>query len=160
MRLADPDVVAVRDLTTDITTWLDRLAVAQAESAEELRWLPGWHRPGTPVRSAEHLSTLITTLDDEEFGGVAGPIEGRWVQTMRVGSRWIVEVSHETGNWPRRVYVGDVTTLPSRAKRDTYPSADELMRPLVVADIAWTWMKLGVLPPYFSSTDDFRCSGR
>lgn len=143
-------------LVEDIAIWLKGLAETETAPEEALTWHANWRREGAPLRGAEHLAVQISTLPDEEFGGVSGPIRGRWVQVMRVRRHWIVEVSHEAFDWPRRVYSGDAQAWPGKHSRTGQPWEVELFSSLEAADIAWSWMRTGgVLPVGISHTSDY-----
>ncbi|VEP40241.1 hypothetical protein TLA_TLA_01549 [Tessaracoccus lapidicaptus] len=102
---------------------------------------------------------LISRLEDESFGGVTGPTRGRWVQVMRVSHLWLMEVNHESRDWPERVYRGGPESWPGRQGRNGQPWDVELFGSLQVADIAWAWMRTGALPAGCSGTIDYLHSG-
>ncbi len=149
---------AVR-LIDEVSTWLETASAVQEGNRESLSWHPRWRASGVSLRSPEHLAVLLSRLEDESFGGVTGHIEGRWVQVMRVSRLWLMEVNHESRDWPERVYRGGPESWPGRHCRDGQPWDVELFGSLQVADIAWAWMRTGALPAGCSGTIDYLHSG-
>jgi len=145
---------AVR-LIDEVSTWLETASAVQECHREQLSWHPRWRASGVPLRSPEHLAVLISRLEDESFGGVTGPIEGRWVQVMRVSRLWLMEVNHESRGWPERVYRGGPESWPGRHARNGQLWDSELFGSLRVADIAWSWMCSGALPAGIACTSDY-----
>lgn len=68
---------------------------------------------------------------------------------------WIVEVRHDSDDWPRRVHWGSAEDWPGRHSSTGQPWAVELFSSLQAADIAWSWMRTGALPAGISRTSDY-----
>lgn len=158
--IGETDIAPRVQLVDEIATWLETLNRTQAEPEHPLRWCLSWDRPGVVLRGPQHLAVLVSTMPDESYGGVEGPVQGRWVQTMRVGDRWILEVCHESLDWPRRVYAGDQAAWPGKRPATSHLWGVELFRSLQVADVGWAWMRKGHLPAGFSHTLDYPHGGR
>lgn len=153
---APPEVSVARE----VSQWLAESSQTQAEPEAPLTWHPGWSRTGVALRSPEHLATLISTLPDTRFGGVSGPVAGRRVQVMRVSARWIVEVWHETFDWPDRVYRGTQRNWPGMHHPQGQLSEIELFNSMQAADIAWSWLRRAMLPAGLSHTSEYYAPGR
>ena len=142
-------------MVEEVSSWLQGVTAEQEMAEEALTWHLRWRRSGVAVRSPEHLAVLVSVLNDEAFGGIAGPVAGRWAQVMRVSARWLVEVRHESSDWPDRVFRGGQEDWPGRLGGDGQPWATELFSSMEVADIMWSWMRTGTLPTGISRTADY-----
>lgn len=143
-------------LASEISNWLEERTLTQPQPEEVLTWHHRWSRAGVALRSAEHLATLVSQLTDGAYGGVEGPREGRWVQIMRVEQHWIVEVRHESEDYPKRVYRETEGPWPGKHRPGGELWNVEEFRSLKVADVAWSWMRRGFLPEGMACTSDFR----
>lgn len=127
--------MTVIDTELTLDTWLD--LVTQPESEEARLWHPGWSDAATPVRSVEHLTVLVSSLDPEgDFAGVTVPGYRRWVQIKRLDARCWVEGQAETGDWPW-VFLpkGAVLRRGGPARWTSHQAAE----------IAWAWLDGRVL---------------
>lgn len=127
--------------------WLQ--AMTQVRPDQPILWCPHGHRSGgTPVRSLEHLSVLISALPEPgEWAVIQWSTGGvrRWCQTMRHPSGWVVEAHDGTpDDFAKRVYRGAAGLYPKPTGKR--PAHDfELWQPIAAADVIWTWLH-GSLP--------------
>jgi len=150
--MSDVAVTTIVDLGSLVESWL----FAQPQSAPENppRWLKGGHHSGgVSVRSSEHLTVLVASLDVDRFGVLVSPVggSGAWGQTMRTDDGWLVEVHAGTDeDFAQRVYRGEVGDYPCSSEGTSLLTV-EVWTPIGVADVLWAWLG-GALPDGCSRT--------
>lgn len=145
------DVAATKGLSPiwDLETWLSELT--QTEPAIPLRW--SGPRRAAGVRGIEHLSVIISSLADGQFGDLTWAAGGppMWGQSMRAGDRWIIEVHDGSeDDFAQRVFRGDPGDYPARDEGREL-NATETFAPLAAASILWAWQH-GCLPDGLART--------